>query len=141
MKKLLFPFLVLLINVYTYAQTFSELATANLTDVTQSDVAWGDYDNDGDLDILLTGIGGSTEISKIYTNTAGIFTELATANLTEVTDSAVAWGDYDNDGDLDILLTGYTGSVGVSKIYTNTAGTFTELATTNLAQVSFSSVA
>ncbi len=129
-------------KIYTNtAGTFTELTTANLTGVYYSAIAWGDYDNDGDLDILLTGNTGSTRVSKIYTNTAGTFTELATANLTEVTDSAVAWGDYDNDGDLDILLTGYTGSVGVSKIYTNTAGTFTELATANLAQVSFSSVA
>ncbi len=129
-------------KIYTNtAGTFTELATANLTGVYYGTVAWGDYDNDGDLDILLTGNTGSTQVSKIYTNTGGIFTELATANLTEVTDSAVAWGDYDNDGDLDILLTGYTGSVGVSKIYTNTTGTFTELATANLAQASFSSVA
>ncbi|MEW7280960.1 FG-GAP-like repeat-containing protein [Aquimarina sp. 2201CG1-2-11] len=141
MKKLLFPFLVLLINVYTYAQTFSELATANLTDVTQSDVAWGDYDNDGDLDVLLTGRAGSPRVSKVYTNTAGTFTELATANLTGVNNSAVAWGDYDNDGDLDILLTGLTGSTPISKIYTNTAGTFTELATANLTGVHYGAVA
>ncbi|MDY8134325.1 FG-GAP-like repeat-containing protein [Aquimarina sp. 2201CG5-10] len=128
-------------KIYTNtAGTFTELVTANLTGITNGAVAWGDYDNDGDLDILLTGFTGSATVSKIYTNTAGIFTELATANLTGVTDGAVAWGDYDNDGDLDIVLTGSAGGSRISKIYTNTAGTFTELATANLAQVSFSSV-
>ena len=131
MKKLLLC-LCLLISYLINAQTFTELATANLTDVTQSAVAWGDYDDDGDLDLLLTGWTGSTRVSKIYTNTAGTFTELATANLTDVNNSAVAWGDYDNDGDLDIVLTGSIGSTTVSKIYTNTAGTFTELVTANL---------
>ena len=33
------------------------------------------------------------------------FTDIA-AGLTGVSGSSVAWGDYDNDGDLDILLTG-----------------------------------
>ena len=38
-------------------------------------MAWGDYDNDGDLDILLTGDTGSLEISHaIFRNAAGSFT-------------------------------------------------------------------
>jgi uncharacterized repeat protein (TIGR01451 family) len=37
--------------------------------VTESSVAWGDYDNDGDLDILLTGrAGGGNEVSMLYRN-------------------------------------------------------------------------
>jgi hypothetical protein len=39
--------------------------------------------------------------------------------LTGVHHSSVAWGDHDNDGDLDILLTGDTGSGYISKIYRN----------------------
>ena len=41
---------------------------AGLTGVVRSSVAWGDYDNDGDPDILLTGANGSTPLSKIYEN-------------------------------------------------------------------------
>jgi hypothetical protein len=44
-------------------------------------VAWGDYDNDGDLDILLTGIyrpdGSISYISRVYRN------EGATLNWSE----------------------------------------------------------
>ncbi len=82
-------------------------------------VAWGDYDNDGDLDILLTGHTGVTRVSKIYINDgSGGFSDSG-ISLTAVDYSSAAWGDYDNDGDLDILLAGYTGSARITKIYTN----------------------
>ncbi|GAA4279137.1 FG-GAP-like repeat-containing protein [Aquimarina mytili] len=129
-------------KIYTNnAGVFTELTTANLLDLDDSSAAWGDYDNDGDLDVLLTGYTGSADVSKIYTNNNGVFEELLTANLIGVSYSSVAWGDYDNDGDLDILMTGFTGSTTVSKIYTNTAGTFTELVTANLPNIQHSSVA
>ncbi len=38
----------------------------------------------------------------------GVFTDIGAA-LTGVYWSSVAWGDYDNDGDLDILLAGDSG--------------------------------
>jgi hypothetical protein len=92
---------------------------AGLTAVDSSSVAWGDYDNDGDLDILLTGYTGSTQVSKVYRNDGGgTFTDISAA-LTGVRISSVAWGDYDNDGDLDILLTGWDGGGQVSKVYRN----------------------
>ena len=36
-------------------EQFTEQTPISLTDVQYSDAAWGDYDNDGDLDIVLTG--------------------------------------------------------------------------------------
>ncbi|MCX7591162.1 MAG: fibronectin type III domain-containing protein, partial [Kiritimatiellae bacterium] len=79
-------------------------------------VAWGDYDNDGDLDIALTGNTGTARISKLYRNDAGVFKDPGIA-LTGLSESSVAWGDYDGDGDVDILLAGNTGSAAVAKIY------------------------
>ncbi len=91
-------------------------------------VAWGDYDNDGDLDILLSGNNGWDEglISQVYRNNGGSFTDMS-AGLDSMENSSVAWGDYDNDGDLDILVTGYAGTTYFSKVYQNNAGSFTDI--------------
>jgi hypothetical protein len=77
-------------------------------------------------------------VSKIYKNNGdGTFTEQTSISLTGVSGSSVAWGDYDNDGDLDILLTGNNSSnVPVSKIYKNNGdGTFTEQTSISLTGV------
>jgi len=70
---------------------------------------------------LLTGDTGSGIISKIYKNQGNdTFTEDTDINLTGVRDSYVSWGDYDNDGDLDILLTGLDSNDStITKIYKN----------------------
>ncbi|MBE9468629.1 MAG: VCBS repeat-containing protein [Bacteroidetes bacterium] len=104
-------------NYPTNSFTESQIS---LSGVSGGSVAWVDYDNDGDLDILLTGSTSSGRISKIYNNNypTNSFTETQ-ISLRGVSGGSVAWGDYDNDGDLDILLTGYSSSGTVSKIYRN----------------------
>jgi PKD repeat protein len=98
--------------------TFTDISTS-LTAVEYSDVAWGDYDNDGDLDVLLSGWSYSGLKTEIHRNDGGgTFTHI-NAGLTGIREGSVAWGDYDNDGDLDILLTGGTGSAVISRIYRN----------------------
>ncbi len=85
-------------------------------------MAWGDYDNDGDLDILLAGSTGSdSAISRIYRNDGGTFTDIE-AGLPGVFSGSVAWGDYDNDGDLDLLLTTSGIGIGTSGLYRNDGG-------------------
>ncbi|OGV67015.1 MAG: hypothetical protein A3K19_29610 [Lentisphaerae bacterium RIFOXYB12_FULL_65_16] len=105
----------------------SGIALANVGD---SGMAWGDYDADGDLDILLAGYDSLNEqsITKVYRNEGdGVFTDIG-AGLTGVCVADVAWGDYDNDGDLDILLAGYDDATDVTKVYRNDAGAFTDIA-------------
>lgn len=123
--------------------TFTEQTGISLAAVGSSSVAWGDYDNDGDLDILLTGASLTGNVSKIYRNNGNnTFTEQTGILLTWVYNGSVAWGDYDNDGFLDILLTGNTGNGRVSKIYRNNGdNTFTEQAGIQLTGVDYSSVA
>jgi hypothetical protein len=90
---------------------------------------WGDYDNDGDLDILLTGCasaGCDERITRVYRNDEGSFID-AEAGLQGVWESAAAWGDYDSDGDLDILLTGVSGGEYYTLIYRNDDSEFTDI--------------
>ena len=107
--------------------TFTNI-NANLPGVLSCSVAWGDYDNDGDLDIVLSGYSASGDITKVYRNEGdGIFTDIQ-ANLLCVWFAAVAWGDYDNDQDLDILLTGEASPDHISIIYRNEGnGVFTDI--------------
>ena len=122
--------------------TFTEQTGISLPDIRYSTASWGDYDNDGYLDILLTGDASSDIISKIYRNNGNnTFTEQNQISLTGVQYGSVAWGDYDNDGDLDILLTGELHNITFSKIYRNDgSNTFSEQTKINLTGVKYSSV-
>ena len=120
--------------------TFTEVP-AGLAPGYAGSLDWGDYDNDGDLDLLLTGYW-STMMTKLYRNDGtGVFTEVPIGAIPVYYGSA-KWGDYDNDGYLDILLTGGNGDVNpVSRVYHNNGnGTFTDI-NANLMGVSTSSSA
>ncbi len=98
---------------------FRELHGAGFEGVRSGATAWGDYDSDGDLDLLLTGLDNSkSRITKIYRNDShGVFTDIY-AFIRGVADASVGWGDYDSDGDLDILLAGLSGSK-IALVYSN----------------------
>jgi len=66
-------------------------------------VAWGDYDNDGYLDLYLANYG---EANKLFRNLGdGTFADSTSGPLGDTNSgNAVAWGDYDNDGYLDLYL-------------------------------------
>ncbi len=66
-------------------------------------VAWGDMDEDGDLDLA---VGNEYQPNKVYINQNGVLQTTATWASDEDMDSksteSVAWGDIDGDGDLDL---------------------------------------
>lgn len=103
---------------------FDERTTPILA-LTKSSAAWGDYDGDGDLDLLLTGsLDGTAPTTKLYRNDSNnVFVDVATT-LTSVHSGGAAWGDYDKDGDLDIALAGTSGGGAVAQLYRNDGGTF-----------------
>jgi len=81
--------------------------SAVLEDIWQSAVAWGDYDNDGDLDLLATGFNASGDLSlRLYQNIDDPERFALRFEAAGVSMGAVAWGDYDNDGDLDFVVCG-----------------------------------
>ncbi|TAE51395.1 MAG: hypothetical protein EAZ89_10190, partial [Bacteroidetes bacterium] len=111
-------------------------ASPQLTSVTNGAVAWGDYDNDGDLDLALMGRSGtSTTVMNIYLNDvngSGGFSLLSTPSLIGLENGSIEWGDYDIDGDLDLLATGAdVNGNPATRVYINTGLGFSVL-TTNL---------
>ncbi|MBT8441994.1 MAG: VCBS repeat-containing protein, partial [Gammaproteobacteria bacterium] len=74
--------------------------------------AWLDYDNDGDLDVLLPAsepVGTTVSTAALFSNNGdGTFTDVTVEANAGITtgNSGVAVGDIDNDGWPDIFLSG-----------------------------------
>ncbi|MDX1523246.1 MAG: FG-GAP-like repeat-containing protein, partial [Anaerolineae bacterium] len=87
---------------------------------------WIDYDNDGDLDLFKANATRADGPDKLYRNNSdGTFADVSSAaGLNNIATSlGNVWGDYDDDGDLDLVLTGS----GSANLYRNNGdGTFTD---------------
>ena len=91
--------------------------------------AWGDYDNDGDEDIVAV---GTYQPHVLYRNNGnGTFTNVA--DQAGIADPRGGWGslfaDYDNDGFLDLYITrgGWSGAAENTLYHNNGDGTFTDV--------------
>jgi Ca2+-binding RTX toxin-like protein len=102
-------------------------AGLGLPSTTNGSAAWGNFNNDGTLDVALTGIGpDGASFTKVFlgptsTGLAGQRFATEPALLPGLQNGSVTWGDYDNDTDLDLLVTGTLGTTGTPfiQIYRN----------------------
>lgn len=74
-----------------------------------SDLAWGDFDHDGDYDLAVASEG----VTALFRNDGGTLTAIQVALPGYSEDSgyedsydlrSLTWADFDNDGDLDLLI-------------------------------------
>lgn len=100
----------------TYSQNNGGIVTAG----TVVSASFADYDNDGDLD-LLAGDNAGTGAPQLWRNDAlgAAFTNVAgsVGLTTAIRVTSSTWGDYDNDGDLDLYVVNDAGSQ--SQLYRN----------------------
>jgi hypothetical protein len=89
--------------------------------------AWGDYDNDGDLDVCVTSWNTTNQLYRNLGN--GVFeVDPASPRFPSGENRHIAaWGDYDNDGWLDLFIVHYNRA---SRLFHNRGdGTFEEITT------------
>ncbi|MEO8148829.1 MAG: CRTAC1 family protein [Bacteroidia bacterium] len=98
--------------------------------------SWGDYDNDGDQDVVLANDQGNEAFFR--NDGAGVFTKLITDTLVKCGGNSFGsnWGDIDNDGDLDLIITNsFWGGMWHNFLFINNGnGTFSRDAATPIVQ-------
>jgi hypothetical protein len=90
--------------------------------------AWGDYDNDGFPDLFIT--ANHTGNRLYHNNGNGRFTRVTSGPMLSPPPNGgysvgAAWGDYDNDGYLDLFVTNGDGTNGL--FHNNGDGTFSQV--------------
>lgn len=107
--------------VYRNDGNFNFTLIQELDGIDSGKSSFADYDNDGDIDLSITGSRGSNDyVTLLYKNNNGVFEEV-NAGLQGLRYSSLAWGDLDMDGDFDLVVTGSTQNElpSLTKIYRN----------------------
>jgi hypothetical protein len=103
--------------------------------ISDGDILFFDADNDGDEDVLISGLNDNLDgETRLYLNDgSGVFIEDVAVPFVDVYGGEVDSADYDNDGDIDIIITGFndiTATLHAELYQNNGSGIFTEVAVT-----------
>ena len=117
---------------------FTPSGSTAFTPVKLAAVAFIDVENDGDADVIISGVqANDTKLTRLYLNDGfGNYNVDTNTNFENFAADDIDVADTDNDGDLDILMSGTTDSFEVrTYLYLNDGiGQFTELTDNNLQQ-------
>lgn len=118
-RLLIAPLCILSMASFAAEQPFVINANALLPAARDAAIAWGDYDNDRDLDIVMTS-ERQTNRSGIYRNQGDGTFFFADIGLPGLRNASLAWADFNRDGDLDFFVEGESERTGpLIRIYWN----------------------
>ena len=113
-------------NYFSYGSIYNT-SVVILDSISDGDVKLVDFNNDGLLDITVTGLDAKTNaVTKFYLNQGGYgnFTLSTNNSIAQYSSSAISWGDANGDGDMDLVISGLKNNGGSStSIYMNNQGT------------------
>lgn len=102
---------------------FTEKSNHGILGAARSSVEFSDFDNDGDQDVLVTGLDENRDNScYLYTNDGqGAFTKIEGSPVYHVSGGASSWGDVDGDGYDDLIVIGSldTEKIPSARLYLN----------------------
>ena len=114
--------------VYSYLKDSNSFEkkdySEQIANLSNSSFDLGDYDNDQDIDLVITGFdqsnGLKTFLYKNITESGEDFNiQVDNENLVATRDGSIDFFDFDSDGDLDILITGTGINGDIFEIYVN----------------------
>jgi hypothetical protein len=109
------------------------ISSGALVDVSTDswNAAWVDYNNDGWEDLYVADRNPSKP-NLLYSNNGTSFTNVTSGPLVNTFEKTIAsvWGDYNNDGFVDVFVVNATGTK--SRLYKNTNGNFVEVANSGI---------
>ncbi|MGH7885704.1 MAG: CRTAC1 family protein [Thermodesulfobacteriota bacterium] len=103
-----------------FSDVGKEVGLVNLGILGQTS-SWADYDNDGDLDLILSNTDRSKKSNFFFENSGGFNDVLESIGITGESFRTTAWGDYDNDGYIDLIV-GTIKSSSPPILYKNSSG-------------------
>jgi gliding motility-associated-like protein len=128
-KKIYLALYLIVLTAKSWAVPFTDKGAEGLLQVYNSCAKAADINNDGLMDILLSGYDGTYAYTRFYLNNGNFsFTPLS-VNIPDLSQARFDWCDFNNDGYVDLVISGVTsGLEKICRVYKNNGdSTFTEV--------------
>ena len=103
------------------ATRLSKVADSPFIGIEDGKVSWGDFDQDGDMDLALMGKSSEGTVTNVYRNNSGVF-DNTNFNFTKFIAGDIEFVDVDQDGYLDLAVSGNTETGRKAELYMNIDG-------------------